>query len=92
MPSLRDCNYVTSPVNARALAQLAGIRGAVSLRELMVLLGSRGFGPASLYILGHNTNSIAVYTPRSIAAPTLSKWMSPPMSSISISSASTTPG
>ena len=59
MPNLRDCNYVDAPASARSLAQFVGIRGAISVRELMTLLGGRQFGPAPFYILGHNTNSMA---------------------------------
>ncbi len=59
MPNLRSANYVDPPISVRSLAQLAGIRGAVSVRELITLLGERRFGPMPLYIIGHNTNSIA---------------------------------
>ena len=59
MPSLRDCNYVNPPVGVRSLAQLAGMKGVISVRELMVLLGTKKFGPAPFYILGHNTNTIS---------------------------------
>lgn len=59
MPALRSANYVDPPVSVRSLAQLAGIRTAVSLRELITLLGDRRFGPMPVYIIGHNTNSIA---------------------------------
>jgi glycerophosphoryl diester phosphodiesterase len=59
MLSLRAINYVAPPVGVRSLAQLAGLRGVVSLRELMDLLGQARFGPAPVYLIGHNTNSIA---------------------------------
>ena len=55
MTALRRCNDVNSPVGVRSLAQLAGIAGTVSLRELMIQLGDRSFAPMPLYILGHNT-------------------------------------
>ena len=59
MPNLRNANYVDAPISVRSLAQLAGISGTVSVRELITLLGERQFGPMPLYIIGHNTNSIA---------------------------------
>jgi hypothetical protein len=58
MSKLRDSNYVDPPTSVRSLAQLAGIMGTVSARQLMTLLGDRRFGPSPIYILGHNTNSI----------------------------------
>lgn len=58
MPNLRDCNYVNPPIGVRWLAQLVGIKGVISVRELMTLLGTKQFGPAPFYILGHNTNTI----------------------------------
>jgi glycerophosphoryl diester phosphodiesterase len=58
MPKLSDCNYVTRPTGVRALAQFVGIKGAVSIRDLIALLGDKHFGPVPLYILGHNTNTI----------------------------------
>lgn len=59
MPSLRACNHVSVPGSVRALADIAGVGGVVSLRELIVLLGDAAFGPRPLYVLGHNTNTIA---------------------------------
>ena len=59
MPNLRSANYVDPPIGVRSLVKLAGIRGAVSVRELITLLGEGGFGPMPVYIIGHNTNSIS---------------------------------
>lgn len=59
MPSLRSANRVIAPVGVRSLAALAGMQDAVSLRELIVLLGPGGFGPTPVYLIGHNTNSAA---------------------------------
>jgi pyruvate carboxylase len=46
-------------VGLHSLSELAGMRGPVSGRELMLLLGEASFGSAPLYVIGHNTNSIA---------------------------------
>jgi glycerophosphoryl diester phosphodiesterase len=62
MPSLRCCNYVVLPTSVRSLAQFVGIRGIISVRDLMCLLGSKEFGPVPVYFLGHNTNSIREVT------------------------------
>jgi glycerophosphoryl diester phosphodiesterase len=59
MPKLRDCNYVNPPSSIRSLAQFVGIKGDISVRDLITLLGSRQFGPVPFYILGHNTNTIS---------------------------------
>jgi glycerophosphoryl diester phosphodiesterase len=59
MPNLRDCNYVNPPVGVRSLAQLAGVNGDISLRALMILLGTKDFAPAPFYVFGHNTNTIS---------------------------------
>jgi glycerophosphoryl diester phosphodiesterase len=58
MPNLRDGNYVIPPSSIRSLAQFVGIKGTISVRDLMTLLGDRKFGPVPFYILGHNTNTI----------------------------------
>jgi glycerophosphoryl diester phosphodiesterase len=58
MPNLRDCNYVNPPSSIRSLAQFVGIKGFISVRDLIILLGGRQFGPVPFYILGHNTNTI----------------------------------
>jgi len=42
----------------RALAQLAGVSGQVSVRELLGLLGPAQYGPRPFYVIGHNTNTI----------------------------------
>jgi PLAT/LH2 domain len=57
MLSLLDCNYVNPRVSVRWLAELVGIKGVISIRELMILLGRRHFGPTPFYIVGHNTNT-----------------------------------
>lgn len=59
MLSLRAASFVEPRSSVRALARLAGIRGVVSLRELILLLGDARFGPAPFYVIGHNTNSLA---------------------------------
>lgn len=58
MVNLRNANFVDPPIGVKALAQIAGITGPISLRELISLLGDRRFGPSPFYILGHNTNSV----------------------------------
>jgi hypothetical protein len=52
MLSLRGRNYVTPPTSVRSLAQFVGIKGVISVRELIILLGTKDFGPVPLYILG----------------------------------------
>lgn len=59
MPNLRDANYVDAPIGVRSLAQLAGIRNDISVRELITLLGDRRDLHLPFYIIAHGTNSIA---------------------------------
>jgi len=58
MSRLRACKYVDPPVTVRALSALVGLRGDISVKQLIELLGPREFGPTPFYILGHNTNKI----------------------------------
>jgi hypothetical protein len=56
--NLLGCKYVDGDASVRALAAIAGMRDAISVRDLILLLGDKAYGPRPIYILGHNTNTI----------------------------------
>jgi glycerophosphoryl diester phosphodiesterase len=58
VPNLRACKYVDRDASVRALAAIAGMPNAISVRDLILLLGDKAYGPRPIYILGHNTNTI----------------------------------